>query len=130
MPVDEIAIPGFENLEGVELVQKLPLFRTLTFEETRRLFAIAQSGVEDDQSVGHVSVSSLGSPVSSKPGRDAPARLPQPGHGDPVAALAPAAGPEGLDPGLAGLEIHFAYLLAPAPLWDFASNAIELTVVP
>jgi len=42
MPVDDIAIPGFDNLEGVELVQKLPLFRTLTFEETRRLFAIAQ----------------------------------------------------------------------------------------
>jgi len=43
MPVDEISIPGFENMEGVELVQQLPLFRTLTFEETRRLFAIARA---------------------------------------------------------------------------------------
>lgn len=38
---DSVVIPGFEGLEGVELVQKLPLFRTLTFDETRTLFAIA-----------------------------------------------------------------------------------------
>jgi PPM family protein phosphatase len=47
MPVDksdkfDVVIPGFEAMEGVELVQKLPLFRTLTFDETRALFAIAR----------------------------------------------------------------------------------------
>ena len=36
-----ISLPGFESMEGVELVQKLPLFRTLTFDETRALFSIA-----------------------------------------------------------------------------------------
>lgn len=41
MPDDSVTLPGFENLRGVELVQRLPLFRTLSFEETRRLFAIA-----------------------------------------------------------------------------------------
>ncbi len=34
-------LPGFENLAGVELVQKTPLFRTLSFDETVRLFKIA-----------------------------------------------------------------------------------------
>jgi PPM family protein phosphatase len=38
----DVEIPGFEAMEGVELVQKLPLFRTLTFDETRALFAIAR----------------------------------------------------------------------------------------
>lgn len=38
-----LAIPGFESMDGVELVQKLPLFRTLTFDETRALFAIAKT---------------------------------------------------------------------------------------
>ena len=38
----DVVIPGFEAMEGVELVQKLPLFRTLTFDETRALFAIAR----------------------------------------------------------------------------------------
>ena len=47
MPVDksdkfDVVIPGFEAMEGVELVQKLPLFRKLTFDETRALFAIAR----------------------------------------------------------------------------------------
>lgn len=44
MPIDkyDVVIPGFEAIEGVELVQKLPLFRTLTFDETRALFAIAR----------------------------------------------------------------------------------------
>ncbi|MCC7074000.1 MAG: cyclic nucleotide-binding domain-containing protein [Deltaproteobacteria bacterium] len=39
---DPVILPGFEGFEGVELVQKLPLFRTLTFDETRTLFAIAR----------------------------------------------------------------------------------------
>lgn len=38
----DVVIPGFEAMDGVELVQKLPLFRTLTFDETRALFAIAR----------------------------------------------------------------------------------------
>lgn len=40
---DDFVIPGFEQMDGVELVQKLPLFRTLTFDETRALFAIAHA---------------------------------------------------------------------------------------
>jgi len=39
---DDVVIPGFEAMEGVELVQRLPLFRTLTFDETRTLFSIAR----------------------------------------------------------------------------------------
>ena len=39
----DVVIPGFEAMEGVELVQKLPLFRTLTFDETRTLFSIART---------------------------------------------------------------------------------------
>jgi CRP-like cAMP-binding protein len=39
----ELVMPGFEGMEGVELVQKLPLFRTLTFDETRALFSIAKA---------------------------------------------------------------------------------------
>jgi CRP-like cAMP-binding protein len=39
---EPVILPGFEGFEGVELVQKLPLFRTLTFDETRTLFAIAR----------------------------------------------------------------------------------------
>lgn len=35
-------LPGFDNLGGVELVQKTPLFRTLSFDETVRLFRIAE----------------------------------------------------------------------------------------
>jgi CRP-like cAMP-binding protein len=42
-PPPPLAIPGFESMDGVELVQKLPLFRTLTFDETRSLFAIAKT---------------------------------------------------------------------------------------
>lgn len=34
-------LPGFEGLVGVELVQRTPLFRTLSFDETVRLFKIA-----------------------------------------------------------------------------------------
>jgi CRP-like cAMP-binding protein len=37
----EIQIPGFEGMEGVEFIQQLPLFRSLSFDETRRLFSIA-----------------------------------------------------------------------------------------
>jgi CRP-like cAMP-binding protein len=33
---------GFDEQEGIELVQRLPLFKTLTYDETRRLFAIAE----------------------------------------------------------------------------------------
>src|SRR5690242_7032641 len=40
---DPVILPGFEGMEGIELVQKLPLFRSLTFDETRALFAIARS---------------------------------------------------------------------------------------
>ncbi|MFH1807797.1 MAG: cyclic nucleotide-binding domain-containing protein, partial [Pseudomonadota bacterium] len=43
MPDDTVTLPGFENMRGVELFQRLPLFRTLSFEETRRLFNIATS---------------------------------------------------------------------------------------
>jgi PPM family protein phosphatase len=39
----DVVIPGFEAMDGVELVQKLPLFRTLTFDETRTLFSIART---------------------------------------------------------------------------------------
>lgn len=39
---EPVVLPGFEGFEGVELVQKLPLFRTLTFDETRTLFGIAR----------------------------------------------------------------------------------------
>ena len=39
---DDVVIPGFEAMDGIELVQKLPLFRTLTFDETRTLFSIAR----------------------------------------------------------------------------------------
>ncbi|MBI5497909.1 MAG: cyclic nucleotide-binding domain-containing protein [Deltaproteobacteria bacterium] len=38
-----LSMPGFEGFEGVELLQKLPLFKTLTFDETRRLFAVART---------------------------------------------------------------------------------------
>lgn len=34
-------LDGFGEQDGIELVQKIPLFRALTFDETRRLFAIA-----------------------------------------------------------------------------------------
>ena len=34
-------LEGLGEQDGIELVQKVPLFRTLTFDETRRLFAIA-----------------------------------------------------------------------------------------
>lgn len=40
---DTIEIPGFPAMDGVEHLQKLPLFRTLTFEETARLFSIARA---------------------------------------------------------------------------------------
>ena len=43
MDESEISLPGFEGMEGVEWVQKLPLFRTLTFEETTKLFHIAET---------------------------------------------------------------------------------------
>ncbi|HEY4220536.1 MAG TPA: cyclic nucleotide-binding domain-containing protein, partial [Myxococcota bacterium] len=42
MKREDVVIPGFEDMEGVELVQKLPLFRTLTFDETRSFFSIAK----------------------------------------------------------------------------------------
>jgi CRP-like cAMP-binding protein len=38
----ERPIEGFGEQDGIELVQKIPLFRGLTFDETRRLFAIAR----------------------------------------------------------------------------------------
>lgn len=37
-----IELPGFEGMEGVQFIQQLPLFRTLGFDETRKLFAIAE----------------------------------------------------------------------------------------
>ena len=37
-----LVIPGFESMDGVELVQRLPLFRTLNFDETRTLFSLAK----------------------------------------------------------------------------------------
>jgi CRP-like cAMP-binding protein len=40
---DTIEIPGFPAMDGVEHMQKLPLFRTLTFDETSKLFAIAKT---------------------------------------------------------------------------------------
>jgi CRP/FNR family transcriptional regulator len=37
-----VTLDGFGEQAGIELVQRLPLFGTLTFEETRRLFAAAR----------------------------------------------------------------------------------------
>jgi len=37
-----LELPGFEGMEGVQFIQQLPLFRTLGFEQTRQLFAIAE----------------------------------------------------------------------------------------
>ncbi|MEW5850234.1 MAG: cyclic nucleotide-binding domain-containing protein [Myxococcota bacterium] len=39
---DPISMPGFGDLEGVELMQKLPLFKSLTFDETSRLCSISR----------------------------------------------------------------------------------------
>jgi CRP-like cAMP-binding protein len=33
---------GFDEQDGIELVQRLPIFHGLTFDETRRLFALAR----------------------------------------------------------------------------------------
>ena len=41
MPGPERPLEGFGEQDGIELVQKTPLFRSLDFDETRRLFAIA-----------------------------------------------------------------------------------------
>ena len=41
MPGPDRPLEGLGEQDGIELVQKIPLFRALTFEETRRLFAIA-----------------------------------------------------------------------------------------
>ena len=43
MPGPDRPLEGFGEQDGIELVQKIPLFRGLTFDETRRLFAIARS---------------------------------------------------------------------------------------
>jgi CRP-like cAMP-binding protein len=43
MPGPESALEGFGEQDGIELVQRTPLFRGLTFDETRRLFAIARA---------------------------------------------------------------------------------------
>jgi CRP/FNR family cyclic AMP-dependent transcriptional regulator len=37
------ALEGFDEFDGIELFQKLPIFRGLNFDETRRLGAIARS---------------------------------------------------------------------------------------
>jgi CRP-like cAMP-binding protein len=44
MPGSHVPLEGFGEQDGIELVQRIPLFRALTFDETRRLFAIA--GIE------------------------------------------------------------------------------------
>ncbi len=44
MPGPQRPLEGLGEQDGIDLVQKIPLFRALTFDETRRLFAIA--GVE------------------------------------------------------------------------------------
>jgi CRP-like cAMP-binding protein len=36
-------LDGFDEVDGVDLFQKLPLFRKLSFDETRRLAAIARA---------------------------------------------------------------------------------------
>jgi CRP-like cAMP-binding protein len=36
-------LPGFDEVDGIDLFQKLPIFRGLTFDETRRLAAIARA---------------------------------------------------------------------------------------
>ena len=36
-------LEGFDEFDGIELFQKLPIFRGLNFDETRRLAAIARS---------------------------------------------------------------------------------------
>ena len=41
MPGPDRPLEGFGEQDGIELVQKTPLFRSLNFDETRRLFAIA-----------------------------------------------------------------------------------------
>ncbi len=43
MPGPQRPLEGLGEQDGIELVQKIPLFRSLTFDETRRLFAIATS---------------------------------------------------------------------------------------
>jgi CRP-like cAMP-binding protein len=43
MPGPDRPLEGFGEQDGIELVQRTPLFRALTFDETRRLFAIAQA---------------------------------------------------------------------------------------
>jgi CRP/FNR family cyclic AMP-dependent transcriptional regulator len=43
MTDDAMDLPGFESIAGVDLAQKLPLFRTLSFDEVRQLFAIAHT---------------------------------------------------------------------------------------
>jgi PPM family protein phosphatase len=57
---DTIEIPGFPAMDGVEHLQRLPLFRTLTFDETARLFSIARaehraagSVIIDEDQLGH-----------------------------------------------------------------------------
>lgn len=37
-----LTLDGFGEQDGIELVQRLPLFQSLTFDETRRLFASAR----------------------------------------------------------------------------------------
>jgi CRP-like cAMP-binding protein len=48
---EPIPIPGFENMDGVEFIQQLPLFRSLSFDETRRLFSIAYVVDKDEGDV-------------------------------------------------------------------------------
>lgn len=40
MPGPGLPLEGLGEQDGIELVQRIPLFRALTFDETRRLFAI------------------------------------------------------------------------------------------
>lgn len=57
---DSIEIPGFTGMDGVQHLQRLPLFRTLSFDETARLFAIARTEqhkpggvIIDEDALGH-----------------------------------------------------------------------------
>lgn len=43
MPGPDRPLEGLGEQDGIELVQRTPLFRALTFDETRRLFAIAKA---------------------------------------------------------------------------------------
>ncbi len=42
MPGPDRPLEGFGEQDGIELVQRLPLFRGLTFDETRRLWTVAR----------------------------------------------------------------------------------------